>query len=198
VVHHSRDPGYSASCLISRRDMLSQAGFGFGAWAVLDLLKRDRARAAAASEDSSSDRPVHEDPLAARPPQFPARAKRVIFLFMQGGPSHLDTFDPKPLLNKHQGQPLPASVTQGLKLQFTKMNAAVLGCPQTFKKCGESGIEIADTYPQLQKCADELAVVRSCYHESFNHAPAQYMLNTGHSRMGRPCLGSWVTYGPGE
>jgi uncharacterized protein (DUF1501 family) len=178
--------------------MLSQAGFGFGAWAVLDLLKRDGAWAAAASEDRSSERPVHENPLAARPPHFPARAKRVIFLFMQGGPSHLDTFDPKPLLNKHQGQPLPTSVTRGLKLQFTKMNAAVLGCPQTFKKCGESGIEIADTYPQLQKCADDLAIVRSCYHESFNHAPAQYMLNTGHSRMGRPCLGSWVTYGLGS
>ncbi len=117
---------------------------------------------------------------------------------MQGGPSHIDTFDPKPLLNERHGQPLPPSVVKGLQLQFTKMNAAVLGSPQTFRKCGRSGIEIADTYPQLQKCADELAIVRSCYHESFNHSPAQYMLNTGHSRMGRPCLGSWVTYGLGS
>jgi uncharacterized protein (DUF1501 family) len=78
------------------------------------------------------------------------------------------------------------------------MNASVLGCPQTFHKCGQSGIEIADTYPYLQACADDLAVVRSCYHDSFNHAPAQYMLNTGFPRMGRPCLGSWVTYGLGS
>jgi uncharacterized protein (DUF1501 family) len=117
---------------------------------------------------------------------------------MQGGPSHIDTFDPKPLLAKRHGQPLPPSVTKGLQLQFTKMDAAILGSPQTFRKCGMSGLEIADTYPHLQECADDLAIVRSCYHDSFNHAPAQYMLNTGSSRMGKPCLGSWVTYGLGS
>src|SRR5207237_4939409 len=101
-------------------------------------------------------------------------------------------------LNKLHGQPLPPSAVEGLQLQFTKSDAAVLGCPQTFRKCGASGLEIADTYPHLQTCADELAVVRSCYHDSFNHAPAQYMLNTGFSRMGHPCLGSWVTYGLGS
>jgi uncharacterized protein (DUF1501 family) len=85
-----------------------------------------------------------------------------------------------------------------LQLQFTKNDAAILGCSQTFRKCGASGLEIADTYPHLQTCADELALVRSCYHDSFNHAPAQYMLNTGFSRMGHPCLGSWVTYGLGS
>jgi hypothetical protein len=171
--------------------MLRHAGLGFGAWALLDLLTRDgRLDAAPAA--------APENPLAAKPPHEPARAKHVIFLFMQGGPSHIDTFDPKPLLNKLHGQPLPASVTQGHQLQFTKMNAAILGSPQTFRKCGRSGIEIADTYPHLQTCADDLAVVRSCYHHSFNHAPAQYMLTTGVSRMGRPCLGSWVTYGLGS
>jgi uncharacterized protein (DUF1501 family) len=175
--------------LLSRREMLRHAGFGFGTWALLDLLKRDGLLAAA---------PAAENPLAAKPPHFPATAKRVIFLFMQGGPSHIDTFDPKPLLTKLHGQPLPPSATEGLQLQFTKSDAAVLGCPQTFRKCGQSGIEIADTYPHLQTCADDLAVVRSCYHDSFNHAPAQYMLNTGFSRMGHPCLGSWVTYGLGR
>jgi uncharacterized protein (DUF1501 family) len=163
--------------LLSRRDMLRHAGMGFGAWALLDLLKRDGWPSA---------------------PQAPARARHAIFLFMQGGPSHIDTFDPKPLLNRLHGQPLPASATQGLQLQFTRMNAAVLGSPQTFSKCGQSGIDIADTYPHLQTCADELAVVRSCYHESFNHAPAQYMLSTGSARMGHPCLGSWVSYGLGS
>jgi uncharacterized protein (DUF1501 family) len=122
----------------------------------------------------------------------------VIFLFMQGGPSHIDTFDPKPLLNKLHGQPLPPSVSEGLQLRFTKGDAAVLGCPQRFRKCGASGIEIADTYPHFQACADDLAVVRSCYHDSFNHSPAQYMVNTGFARMGHPCLGSWVAYGLGS
>jgi uncharacterized protein (DUF1501 family) len=176
--------------LLTRRDMLRQAGLGFGAWALLDLVTRDNWRSRAEASPSN--------PLAQRAGHFPATAKHVIFLFMQGGPSHIDTFDPKPLLNRLHGQPLPASATQGLRLQFTRMDAAILGSPQTFRKCGQSGIEIADTYPHLQTCADELAVVRSCYHDSFNHAPAQYMLNTGSSRMGRPCLGSWVTYGLGS
>jgi uncharacterized protein (DUF1501 family) len=176
--------------LPSRRDMLRTAGFGFGAWALLDLLTRDGRLPA---------RPAGEkNPLAAREPHVPARAKHVIFLFMQGGPSHIDTFDPKPLLNKLHGKPLPRSASAGLQLQFTKSDAAILGCPQTFRKCGSSGIEIADTYPHLQRCADHLAVVRSCSHDSFNHAPAQYMLSTGSARMGHPCLGSWVSYGLGS
>jgi uncharacterized protein (DUF1501 family) len=167
--------------------MLCRAGLGFGAWALLDLLQRDGfARAAA------------DNPLVARRPHFPARARHVIFLFMQGGPSHIDTFDPKPLLKKLHGQPLPPSAIAGLQLQFTKNNAAILGSPQTFRRCGASGIEIADTYPHLQTCADDLAVVRSCHHDAFNHAPAQYMLNTGFARMGHPCLGSWVSYGLGS
>ncbi len=181
---------------ITRREMLARAGLGFGAWALLDLFGRDGLRAQ--TSPGLDKVPALVNPLAARPPDFPASAKHVIFLFMQGGPSHLDTFDPKPLLNRRAGQPLPPSITEGLQLQFTKMNAAVLASPQTFQQCGESGLAIADTYPYLQTCADDLAIVRSCYHDSFNHAPAQYMLNTGHSRMGRPCLGSWVTYGLGS
>jgi hypothetical protein len=171
--------------------MLRQAGLGFGAWALLDLLERDGRLTAAPA-------PAADNPLAAKPPHAPARTRHVIFLFMQGGPSHIDTFDPKPLLNRLHGQPLPASVTAGLQLQFTKNDAAILGSPQTFRRCGRSGLEIADTYPHLQTCADDLAVVRSCHHDSFNHAPAQYMLSTGFPRMGRPCLGSWVTYGLGS
>src|SRR5712692_7608034 len=173
---------------LSRREMLRRAGLGFGAWALLDLLARDGKIVAKPADN----------PLAVKVPNEPARAKHVIFLFMQGGPSHIDTFDPKPLLNKLHGQPLPASVSKGLQLQFTKSDAAILGSPQTFHKCGSSGLEIADTYPHLRTCAEDLAVVRSVYHDSFNHAPAQYMLNTGFSRMGHPCLGSWTTYGLGS
>jgi uncharacterized protein (DUF1501 family) len=168
--------------------MLRRAGLGFGGWVLLDLLTRDGLLGAAPAEN----------PLAARPPHAPARARHVIFLFMQGGPSHIDTFDPKPLLQKLHGQPLPPSAVAGLQLQFTKNDAAILGSPQKFRRCGRSGLEIAETYPYLQTCADDLAVVRSCYHDSFNHAPAQYMLSTGFPRMGRPCLGSWVTYGLGS
>jgi uncharacterized protein (DUF1501 family) len=179
-------PSTRSPLLLSRRAMLRSARLGFGAWALLDLLGRDGLV------------PAADNPLAAKPPHFPATAKRVIFLFMQGGPSHIDTFDPKPILTKMHGQPLPPSAVEGLQLQFTKSDAAILGCSQKFSKCSRSGLEIADTYPHLQTRADDLAVVRSCFHDSFNHAPAQYMLNTGHSRMGRPCLGSWVTYGLGS
>ena len=173
--------------------MLCQAGFGFGAWALLDLLGRDGLAAPALAPA-----PAIRNPLAAKASHFAAKAKHVIFLFMQGGPSHIDTFDPKPLLNELHGKPLPPSFTEGLQLQFTHMDASVLRCPQTFSRCGQSGLEIADSYPYLQTCADELAVIRSCHHESFNHAPAQYMISTGSSRMGRPSMGSWVTYGLGS
>src|SRR6185312_17456396 len=175
--------------LISRRQMLKHAGFGFGAWALLDLLARDKAIASLAPAAA----PAMNNPLAAKMSHFPAKAKHVIFLFMQGGPSHLDTFDPKPALDRLHGQPLPPSLTKGLHLQFTHMNSRVLRCPLTLKKSGQSGLEIAENYPNLQQCADDLAVVRSCYHDSFNHAPAQYMMSTGSSRMGRPSVGSWVT-----
>src|SRR5229473_502717 len=107
---------------MSRREMLRRAGLGFGAWALLDLLARDGKIVAKPADN----------PLAVKVPNEPARAKHVIFLFMQGGPSHIDTFDPKPLLQKLHGQPLPASVSQGLQLQFTKGDAAILGSPQTF------------------------------------------------------------------
>ena len=185
----SQHPGDYAR-MMSRREILRQAGLGFGSWALLDLLARE-SRAA----ETMAALP---NPLARKVPHFPARAKSVIFLFMQGGPSQIDTFDPKPLLAKLHGQPLPPSATEGLQLQFTKMDAAIHGCKQTFRKCGQSGLEIADSFPHLQTCADDLAVVRSCFHDSFNHAPAQYVMNTGRARMGHPCLGSWVTYGLGS
>ena len=178
---------------MSRRKMLLRAGLGFGSWALLDLLGRD-----GLAEPAIRMARRAPNPLSPKPPHFPAKAKSVIFLFMQGGPSHIDTFDPKPLLAKLHGQPLPASATEGLQLRFTKMDALIHGCKLNFSKCGQSGLEIADSYPHLQQCADDLAIVRSCYHDAFNHSPAQYMMNTGSARMGRPCMGSWVTYGLGS
>src|SRR5690348_1634942 len=137
----SQSPRSATAPLISRREMLRRAGLGFGSWALLDLLQRDGRLAAATAADN---------PLAARRPHFAPRAKHVIFLFMQGGPSHIDTFDPKPLLNELHGKPLPASFTKGLTLQFTHMDATALGSPQTFRRCGGSGIAIADGDPHLR------------------------------------------------
>src|SRR5215467_669945 len=119
-LHHLRlDPR-----LMSRRQMLRRAGLGFGSWALLDLLARD-GFAAAPSPISESPSAIPSNPLAPKTPHFPAKAKSVIFLFMQGGPSHIDTFDPKPLLAKLDGQPLPSSATAGLQLQFTKLDAVI-------------------------------------------------------------------------
>src|SRR6516164_7614858 len=116
MVQHSRPSGQAGPAVVSRREMLRHAGFGFGAWALLDLLNRDGLAGAARTSGA-------ENPLAPRPAPLPARAKHVIFLFMQGGPSQIDTFDPKPLLNERHGEPLPESVVRGFQLQFTKSDA---------------------------------------------------------------------------
>jgi hypothetical protein len=122
----------------------------------------------------------------------------VISLFMHGGPSQVDTFDPKPLLAKYAGQTLPESFSN-LNLEFTKASTArVLASQRTFRKCGNSGIEMSDIFEHLPKVADELAVVRSCYHTEFNHAPALYMAHSGTRLMGRPSLGAWAMYGLGS
>jgi hypothetical protein len=117
---------------------------------------------------------------------------------MHGGPSQVDTFDPKPLLAKYAGQTLPESFSN-LDLEFTKTSTAkVLASQRTFRKCGQSGVEMSDVFEHLPKIADELAVVRSCYHTEFNHAPALYMAHSGTRLMGRPSLGAWAMYGLGS
>ena len=168
---------------VSRRSILARAGMGIGALALLDLNRRTDAR---------------ENPLAPRDKHHPAKAKAVISLFMHGGPSQVDTFDPKPLLEHYAGKNLPPSFSN-LKLEFTKTTEAkLLPSRRTFKKCGKSGIEMSDLFENLSEVADELAVVRSCYHQEFNHAPALYLSHTGSNQMGRPSLGAWTTYGLGS
>jgi hypothetical protein len=128
----------------------------------------------------------------------PPKATAVISLFMHGGPSQVDTFDPKPLLKKFEGKTLPASYGQ-LDLQFTKAGSAkVLASKRTFRKCGKSGIEMSDIFQHLPNVADELAVIRSCYHRQFNHSPALYLAHSGSALMGHPSLGSWASYGLGS
>lgn len=157
--------------------------------AMADLLGLE-GRTAAAAETS--------DPLAPRPSHFAPRAKNVIFLFQAGAPSQMDLLDPKPELQKYHGQSLPPSMTKDLQLAFIKKNASVLASGQQFKRCGQSGIEISDLLPHTQSIADEMCVVRSMFSEAFNHHPGQSLLMTGSSLLGRPTIGSWLTYGLGS
>ncbi|MDQ2901261.1 MAG: DUF1501 domain-containing protein [Acidobacteriota bacterium] len=138
------------------------------------------------------------NPQAARKPQFPATAKNVIFLFMHGGPSHLETFDPKPALNQLEGKHVPPSFGS-VQLQFSKFDQqTVLGCRRTFTKHGQSGIEVSDLFPRVAGCIDDIAVIRSMYHDGFTHTAALNWLNNGWPRLGRPSMGSWIVYGLGS
>ena len=132
------------------------------------------------------------DPLSPKAPHFPARAKRVIYLFLNGGPSQVDTFDPKPKLTEYHGKMLPAA-----NLKSERKTGAALGSPFTFKKYGQSGIEISEIFPKLAESADDLCVIRSMYTDRPNHEPSLYLLNSGDKFPGRPAMGSWVTYGLG-
>ncbi len=170
----------------SRRDFLEGAGLGFGGLAASCLL---------AGDGRASGR---TNPLASKEAPLPAKARSVIFLFMHGGPSHLDTFDPKPLLQKYDGQPVPESF-RARDFQFTKMDRVpLLGTPRVFSRHGESGIEVSDLFSNVARHADDLAVIRSCHHDGFTHITGQNWMNTGWAQVGRPSLGSWVVYGLGS
>ena len=171
----------------NRRELLRDACCGFGGLAFAAMLERQNLRAAALN------------PLAPKPPQMPdkAKAKSVIFLFMAGGPSHIDTFDPKPLLTKLNGQKRPAEFGEA-KYQFVSANATLLGTKRTFRKYGQSGIEISDLFPHLAQSADDMAVIRSCHGDMVVHSAAQYQLLTGRIIPGFPSMGSWVIYGLGS
>ena len=169
----------------TRRHFLEQSCCGFGTLALSQLLAQDHARGA----DSA---------LAPRPHHFAGgTAKSVIFLFMAGGPSHIETFDPKPLLDKLDGQPRPASFGEA-KYQFVKSDAKLLGCNRTYRRYGESGIPVSDLFGHTAQCIDEIAVVRSCYGDKVVHSAAQYELMNGRTMPGFPSMGSWVVYGLGS
>jgi hypothetical protein len=176
----------------SRREFLEKAGMGFGMLAASYLLERDlAARPVAAGTELVN-------PFAPKPLHFPAQAKHVIFLFMHGGPSHLDTFDPKPILAQLDGQLVPPSF-QKADFQLTKMDKApLLASRRSFKKRGQSGLEISDLFENVARFADDLAVIRSCYHDGFTHVTGQNWMNNGWPRVGRPSLGSWLVYGLGS
>lgn len=168
---------------LSRRELLRKTGFGFGAIAASDLL--------AAANVSN------ESPLEVRTPHFPARAKRVIHLFMNGGPSQIDTFDPKPELTKLDGKELPDSVKKTLQQTQRNRVGTIWASPFEFQQRGQSGLEISELFPNVAKHADDLCVIRSMESEIANHSPGLLMMNCGHPVLPRPSIGSWALYGLG-
>src|SRR5438094_585325 len=182
------EPRPHLSFVRTRREFLFGASGGFGAIALSWLLARDGYGAEPARNGS---------PLVAKEPHFPAKAKSIIFMFMVGGPSAVDLFDPKPELQKRHGQPLPKSFGMPVS-QFTKGDTPLLASTRTFKKHGRSGLEVSDLMPHLAECVDDIAFLRSCWCTSTIHAPAMYELHSGRTIMGYPSLGSWVTYGLGS
>ena len=173
----------------NRRQMLQRSAAGFGGLALSWMLGQDKTRAASSLTE-------HRTAHAAFPDSEP-KAKACIFLFMSGGPSQVDLYDPKPLLTKLHGQRLPKSFGQ-LETQFIRETDVVMASPRKFRKHGQSGMEISDFLPHISTVADDLALIRSCYCDSFIHESAQYQLSTGRTVSGFPSLGSWVTYGLGS
>jgi hypothetical protein len=175
---------------LTRRAFLGRSGAGLGALALASLLSRD----SRAEDDPRSDRWRG----VINPPHLPPRARRIIWLYMAGGASHLETFDYKPRLAAMNGQPMPASFTQGQPIaQLQGQRLVCLGPQHAFRKCGRSGQEISEVFPHLSTVADELCIVRSLRTEAINHDPAHTFMNTGTSISGRPAMGSWVYYGLG-
>jgi hypothetical protein len=175
-------------CRRTRREFLWQTHAGFTGLALSTLLAEDgffpRARAAEGAEE--------HNPLAPRAPHFAAKAKSVIFLFMYGGPSQVDLFDPKPLLNEKNGQSIDIEVRKNAVGKGT-----LLGSPFKFSKHGQSGADVSELFPHLATCVDDMSIVRSMWADSFAHGSAMIQMNTGSLFQGRPCLGSWTTYGLG-
>jgi hypothetical protein len=185
------DPILEHRLLATRRHLLGGMAGGIGGLALGELL---------GGQATASPAPAlgPQDPLAARPPHFPAKAKRMIVIHLTGSPPHLDLYDHKPELVKHSGEDCPADTIAGKKFAFTSGTPKLLGTPRSWVKCGASGMELSDAIPNLHRVADKLCLVRSMHTDQFNHAPAELMVYTGSARSGRPSLGSWVTYGLGS
>jgi hypothetical protein len=167
--------------MMTRRDCLRTMGTGFGMTAFAGLA----ASAASAAMDTN--------PLLPKAPHFPAHAKHVIFLFLNGGPSQVDTFDPKPMLDKYNGKPVPSG-----NLKTERKTGNLLKSPFEFRKYGESGVEVSEIFPKLGARIDDCCVIRSMYTDRPNHEPSLLLMNTGDKFVGRPSMGSWLSYGLGS
>jgi Protein of unknown function (DUF1501) len=175
---------------ISRRWFFKECGVGLAAIALRSLLQADEARAASPS-------PVN-NPLAPRQPHYAPRARRIIYIFMSGGPSHLELFDNKPMLAKYDGKLPPADLLKGYRAAFIHPDAKLLGPKFKFARHGKSGTELSELLPNLATVVDDITVVKSLATDAFNHAPAQILMTTGAQIFGRPSLGAWATYGLGS
>src|SRR5947208_431226 len=176
--------GHKGKQPVTRREALCKIGNGFGMLAFASLVGESIARAAGPFAQDGTIDPRKLD--------HPARAKRVIFLFMNGGLSQVDSFDPKPMLDKFHGQPLP-----GGTVATERKTGMLMRSPFTFKKYGKAGIEVSELFPHVGECVDDICFIRSMYTDIPNHEPSMLMMNTGHTQVGRPSIGSWLTYGLG-
>lgn len=158
--------------MLTRRQMLSAMGGGFGM--------------------AGLQAAVAQNPLTPKASHFPAKAKRVVYLFLNGGPSQVDTFDPKPMLDKHHGKPAPSG-----NLKTERKTGNLMRSPFQFRRCGKSGIEVSEIFPKIGSLIDDMCVIRSMYTERPNHEPSLMLLNSGDRLPGRPSMGSWLTYGLG-
>jgi len=177
----------------SRRAFLANTANGAGMLALATMLRDDGLLAADTAAEPGAN------PLAPHVAQFAPKAKACIYIYLEGAPSQIDLFDPKPKLNELDGQALPESMTKNVRFAFLqKETARLMGSPRTFTKHGGCGMELSDLLPKLATCADVICLVRSMYTEAFNHHPGQLLLNTGSQMFGRPSIGSWLNYGLGS
>jgi len=176
----------------TRRRFLQRSASGLGTIALWHLMQQEGRAGDTAALQSATN------PLASRAAHFAANAKNVIFLFMDGGPSHIDLFDPKPEMKKWEGQALPESMTKDLRLAFIKPTAKVWASPRIFKPYGQSQTEFSDWMPHIAGYADDICMIRSMFTDQFNHHPGQLMFNCGTPLVGRPSMGTWITYGLGS
>ena len=176
---------------LTRRDALRRAGMGFGSLALGTLMAESAPKVRGADASAVASKPFASS-LAPKPPSFAPKAKRVIHLFMNGGPSQVDTFDPKPSLTKYNGKPIP------LNLSTERKTGAAMGSPFSFKKYGQSGIEVSDLFKHVGEMADDLCVIRSMHADVPNHEPSLMLMNCGDARQARPSVGSWLLYGLGS
>ena len=174
----------SVPCAITRREALRTMGCGFGTVGLAATLGESALRAA--------PRAIVPGPLDPKPPHFAAKAKQVIFLMLNGGLSQVDTFDPKPMLDKYDGQPMP-----GGNLKTLRQTGNLMRSPFPFQQYGQSGIEVTEIFSQVGRCIDDICVIRSMHTDIPNHLPGLFMMNSGSVQVGRPSMGSWLTYGLG-
>lgn len=177
----------------TRRELLSHSGMGLGMLGLAGVLGDASALGAESSLGPSSTSRGNITPLAPKKPHFPGKAQRVVHLFMNGGPSHVDTFDPKPSLDKYHGKPLPST-----NLRTERKTGAAMRSPFKFSKYGQSGVEVSELFAKTAEHIDDIAVVRSMFADVPNHEPSLLLMNCGDGRLSRPSFGSWVTYGLGS